>query len=57
MNTRHAIYKERGLAESLPPRSELFALIAAEPNLLRRPIVRRGKKLVIGFNKTALQNL
>jgi arsenate reductase-like glutaredoxin family protein len=57
LNTRHAVYKERGFAESLPSRKELFALIVVEPNLLRRPIIRHGKKLVIGFDKVALQNL
>ena len=56
LNTRHAVYKERGLAEALPSRAELFALIVAEPNLLRRPIVRQGKKLVIGFDQAKLQD-
>jgi arsenate reductase-like glutaredoxin family protein len=57
LNTRHEIYKKRGFAQALPPRAELFELIMAEPNLLRRPIVRKGKKLVIGFDQAALQKL
>ena len=57
LNTRHAIYKERGLANKLPERAELFDLIIAEPNLLRRPIVRKGKAVVIGFDQAALQKL
>jgi arsenate reductase-like glutaredoxin family protein len=32
----------------------LTKLIAAEPNLMRRPIVRFGKRVVIGFDKEAL---
>ena len=57
LNTRHAVYKERGFAKALPPRAELLALISAEPNLLRRPIIRKGKKLVIGFDQAQLQDL
>lgn len=49
LNTRHAIYKERGWANGLPDTQEIIALIIAEPNLLRRPILRRGPKVVIGF--------
>ncbi|MFN0110687.1 MAG: arsenate reductase family protein [Blastocatellia bacterium] len=57
LNTRHAVYKERGLAEKLPARDELIQLIIAEPNLLRRPIIRKGKQLVIGFDKETLTKL
>lgn len=53
LNTRHAIYKERGFASALPARDELIALIVAEPNLLRRPIVRKGKQVVVGFDQEA----
>ncbi|MBI1760502.1 MAG: hypothetical protein HYR56_03610 [Acidobacteria bacterium] len=57
LNTRHAVYKERNFAAKLPPRAELIQLISAEPNLLRRPIVRQGKRVIIGFNQTELKKL
>ncbi|MBL8191038.1 MAG: hypothetical protein JNK38_23670, partial [Acidobacteria bacterium] len=57
LNTRHAVYKERGFAQTLPPRDELIQLILAEPNLLRRPILRKGKQVVIGFDKDAFVRL
>jgi regulatory protein spx len=57
LNTRHAIYKERRLADELPARDELIKLILDEPNLLRRPIVRCGKQVVIGFDREALTKL
>lgn len=57
LNTRHAIYKERSFASALPARDELIALIVAEPNLLRRPIVRKGKQVVVGFDKEALRRI
>ena len=57
LNPRHALYKERNFAAQLPPRAELIQLILAEPNLLRRPIVRKDNNVVIGFDQTALKVL
>lgn len=57
LNTRHAIYKERGWAKQLPPEAELRQAILAEPNLLRRPITRKGNQVVIGFDPEKLQQL
>ncbi len=55
LNTRHLTYKERGFAEKLPARQELISLIIAAPNLLRRPIVRSGKQVIVGFDREALK--
>ena len=57
LNPRHALYKERNFAATLPSRAELIQLILTEPNLLRRPIVRQGNQVVIGFDQTALKEL
>ena len=57
LNTRHATYKERGWASQLPALSELRQAILAEPNLLRRPIARRGSQVVIGFDQERLRQL
>ena len=57
LNTRHATYKARGWASDLPPLDELIEAIIAEPNLLRRPITRRGTQVVIGFEPEKLRRL
>jgi len=57
LNTRHATYKERGWAAQLPAQEELYQAILAEPNLLRRPIIRKGEQVVIGFDQEKLQQL
>jgi len=31
--------------------------MAAEPNLIRRPVVIRGKALVLGFDEEALEKI
>lgn len=57
LNTRHAIYKERNFAAQLPPTDELISLIIAEPNLLRRPVLRKGKQVLIGFDQEKWRQL
>jgi arsenate reductase-like glutaredoxin family protein len=57
LNTRHATYKERGWATQLPASNELYQAILTEPNLLRRPITRRGAQVVIGFEPEKLRQL
>lgn len=57
LNTRHAVYKERGFAESLPSRAELIDMIISEPNLIRRPILRKGSKVVVGFDKDGIKSV
>ncbi len=57
LNTRHAIAKAKGWAEK-PPSAAVFAkAVAAEPNLLRRPILIDGKKVIVGFDKPAYAKL
>jgi arsenate reductase-like glutaredoxin family protein len=57
LNSRHAIFKERRFGSQLPPVEELIQLIIGEPNLLRRPILRRGRNFVIGFDQEAIRAL
>lgn len=57
LNTRHAIAKEKGWASD-PPSPAVFAkAVAAEPNLLRRPILIDGKRVVVGFDREAYAKL
>ncbi|MCM3002463.1 Spx/MgsR family RNA polymerase-binding regulatory protein [Priestia koreensis] len=37
--------------------SEVVQLMIEQPRLLRRPILTDGKKLVVGYNESALKNL
>lgn len=57
LNTRREVYKEHGFAQTLPPCDELIQLILAEPNLLRRAILRKGNQVLIGFDKEAFVKL
>jgi arsenate reductase-like glutaredoxin family protein len=57
LNTRHAIAKEKGWATSPPPPAEFAKAVAKDVNLLRRPILIDGTKIIIGFDKAAYAKL
>lgn len=57
LNTRHAIAKEKGWVAA-PPSAEVFAkAVVADVNLLRRPILIDGKRVIVGFDREAYQGL
>jgi arsenate reductase-like glutaredoxin family protein len=45
------------MAENPPSPSETLRLMAENPNLIRRPIVVRGRDRVLGFDEVALARL
>jgi arsenate reductase-like glutaredoxin family protein len=57
LNTRHATAKARGWIDQPPDGATFAKAAAAEPNLLRRPIVVVGDKLIIGFDEAAYRKL
>ena len=57
LNTRHAVAKDKGWVASPPDAATFAKAVAKEPNLLRRPILVLGKKLIVGFDKPAYAKL
>lgn len=57
LNSRNALYRERGMKQNPPPRDEALRLMADNPNLIKRPIVKKGNRLVLGFDEPALEKL
>jgi arsenate reductase (glutaredoxin) len=54
LNTRNELYRERGMKENPPPREEALCLMSENPNLIRRPILVKGNRIVLGFDEEAL---
>jgi arsenate reductase len=57
LNTRNELYRKRNMGEKPPSRAEAFALMAKEPNLIRRPVVISGKRIILGYDEEALKEL
>ena len=50
VSTRSPVFKQRPLPRS---KKEAIDLMMEQPNLIRRPILIRGSKVVFGFDKDA----
>lgn len=45
------------MKDSPPSRAEALALMAANPNLIKRPILLKGKEIVLGWDEAGLAAL
>lgn len=57
LNPRNELYRERNMKTHPPSRAEALVLMAKEPNLIRRPVVIRGKQIVLGYDEEALEKI
>ena len=57
LNSRNELYRERKMKENPPARAEALRLMAANPNLIKRPILVKGKQAVLGFDAAAIAGL
>jgi len=45
------------MKENPPSRSEALELMAAHPNLVKRPILVKGAEIVLGFQEAEMREL
>jgi arsenate reductase-like glutaredoxin family protein len=57
LNSRNELYRERNMKENPPPRGEALKLMAANPNLIKRPLLVKGKQIVFGFDAGEMTKL
>ncbi len=50
LNPRNELYREKNMKEAPPSRSEAIALMSKYPNLIKRPILVKGRQILLGFN-------
>ena len=53
LNSRNELYRERKMKDKPPSRAEALKLMAAEPNLMKRPVLVKGREIVLGFDEEA----
>jgi Spx/MgsR family transcriptional regulator len=57
LNTRTPLYRERNMKQKPPSKAEAIKLMLKDLNLLKRPVIIKGKKKLTGFNETDLKTL
>lgn len=57
LNTRHRVAKEHGWKDKAPSKTAFVKAALEDNNLLRRPVVLRGKRGVVGYDEDALREL
>lgn len=57
LNPKSPAYKAMGLKDKKLTAAEALALMAREPNLIKRPLVVAGGEIVAGFDRERLRTL
>jgi len=57
LNSRNELYRERNMKENPPPRAEALKLMAENPNLIKRPLLVKGGRIVVGFDAAEMEKL
>ena len=57
LNTRTPLYREKNMKQNPPTKEQAINLMLKDPNLLKRPLVIKGKKKITGFNESELKAL
>ena len=57
LNTKNELYRERNMKQNPPERAEAIRLMAAHPNLIKRPLFVQGARMVHGLDETAVKEL
>ena len=55
LNPRNELYRRLKMNERPPVRADALKLMAANPNLIRRPLVICGGQIVLGYDETELK--
>jgi len=57
LNAKNELYRERHMKDNPPPRDEALRLMAENPNLVRRPILVKGRQVVLGFDAAGMEKI
>ena len=57
LNTRTPLYREKNMKQKPPSKDEAIKLMLKDSNLLKRPVMIKGKKKLTGFNEAEFKEL
>jgi arsenate reductase-like glutaredoxin family protein len=57
LNPRNELYRRKKMKENPPSRAEAIRMMAKEPNLIRRPVILAGGRVVLGFDEKGIARI
>jgi Spx/MgsR family transcriptional regulator len=57
LNTRNELYRQKNMKQNPPSRAEAIRMMAETPNLIRRPVIIAGGRIVLGFDEDGIKSL
>lgn len=57
LNSRNELFRKKHMAEKPPSKKEAIRMMVEEPNLIRRPVVVAGGRVVVGFDENGMAKL
>jgi Spx/MgsR family transcriptional regulator len=57
LNPRNELYRRKHMKQDPPSRQEAIRMMAREPNLIRRPVIVAGGRVVLGFDENGMAHL
>ena len=57
LNTRNELYRERNMKDNPPSKEEALRLMSENPNLIRRPILVKGGRMILGYDEAEYQKV
>jgi arsenate reductase len=57
LNTRNELYRRKNMKENPPSRADAIRMMVSEPNLIRRPVIVAGGRIVLGFDQEKIDRL
>ncbi len=57
LNTRNELYRRKNMKQNPPTRAEAIRMMVGEPNLIRRPVIVAGGRVVLGFDQEKIDCL
>jgi arsenate reductase len=57
LNTRNELFRRKKMKDNPPTRKEAVRMMAQEPNLIRRPVIVAGGRVVVGFDPEGIARL
>ncbi|HXW60986.1 MAG TPA: ArsC/Spx/MgsR family protein [Candidatus Acidoferrales bacterium] len=57
LNSRSELFRNKRMAVRPPSREQAIHLMSKEPNLIRRPVIVAGGRVVVGFDENGMARL